>query len=308
MSDWTALSSRYGGAGESEAYRLVADLYDQDRVEEAFEQARALGVGTAGRGLTWYRLLEAEAITRQRATRHRINEWLEVEAIEAELPVEPLRLGQDLAAHAESVAARLQAAERPPVLVTIFSEEVDAPWTPNRQGFCEDKTPYAKICLPRSAVLDPYELPEAMRHEYAHVAVLVATADRCPRWLDEAVAMTMGGGADEREARDFARGAVEWLQPKELDQAFLEDREDPEGREEVWLAYQQSAWIGRYLVETAGQRGLAGLLAAFGNNSRWTDLKMLITGQEPADEALREVYGFGIDELFRRSLEWLRSR
>jgi hypothetical protein len=35
---------------------------------------------------------------------------------------------------------------------------------------------------------------------------------------------------------------------------------------------------------------------------------MNLTGQTPADEALRQVYGFGEQDLFTKTLTWLKAK
>ena len=45
----------------------IVHLYDEDRVVEAFEAAKVAGLGPTASMAQWYRTLEAEAITRERA-------------------------------------------------------------------------------------------------------------------------------------------------------------------------------------------------------------------------------------------------
>jgi hypothetical protein len=49
---------------------------------------------------------------------------------------------------------------------------------------------------------------------------------------------------------------------------------------------------------SCGKAKLGQLLDAFTDNTLLTDLKMRVTGQSPADEALKQVYGLGERELF----------
>ena len=56
-----------------------------------------------------------------------------------------------------------------------------------------------------------------------------------------------------------------------------------------------------------GDQGLGDLMRGYTNNPLLVDLMMRIRGAEPTDEALQEVYGFGIAELFEGSREWLRT-
>lgn len=279
-------------------WRLALENYYWDRLDEAFEQASALGAGSEAYGLRTYRLIEAEHLTRQSSRVRAVNDWLSVETIDAELGAGWDEVAQESLLACDDVAKRLAWTHGPPVLLTILADEADAPWTPGRHGFCVDKHPYEKICLPCYLLDDPNEFRNAVRHEYAHVVSLNWAQGKCPRWLDEAIAMRMGGELDQRALSHFGREPADWLGWRDLDDAYLEDREAELGRRKVWLAYQESALIGRFLVAQGGESSLGDLLRRLGRSGLGEALATRILERPPGESAVRQVYGFGLAELF----------
>lgn len=302
--------SRYGAAGESAAWQAVLDHYYWDRIPEAYDSAIALGAGHGAAGLVTFRMIEGEYMTRERGAIEEVSDWLSVEAISDELPP-----GEDVQRAIVSaivdacnqVAWRFGYEHGAPVLVSVLSREANVPWMPGRYGYCTDKYPYDKICIPHSSVTLPDDLEHVILHEYAHVVSLNLSEGKCPLWLDEAVAMVSGGGVDRRTWSRLADGREEWLSPEELDGAYRADREDREGHRTVWLAYQQSAVLGFYLASLKGESGLGDLMRGFSNNSTIRELLTRLRGLGPSDEALREVYGFDTQELFALSKDWLEK-
>lgn len=297
---------RYGSVGDAGEWRLVLQAYDADDVETALRMANRLGVGaTAGyEGLI--RLIEAEALTRQRGERSNVNGWLEIEHIPEET-VGGVELGPVALESCEEVACRFGYKPLARTLITILSIEADAPWAVARFGYMTPKNEYSKVCVPHSAAHSSVAFREVVSHEYAHVVVRELTDGKAPRWLNEAVAMLAERSSDLRLRRSFARGSAAWRTPRQLEELHGARRQGEPHPAETWQAYQQSAWIARYLVEHGGEPRIGQLLRGFANNSNWSELKMRVTGQTHADEALREVYGFGEEDLFRRTLDWLRS-
>ncbi|HXH60247.1 MAG TPA: hypothetical protein VNI20_02690 [Fimbriimonadaceae bacterium] len=300
-------TGRYGAAGEPAAWRAVYKDYYWDRLEQAFAGAKELGAGSRGHGLVGYRTIEGETMTRVNGEINDVNEWLKIEVIPGEM-VEPLeRLTERVIEGCDAVATRMGFEHGPETLLTVMAAEANVPWMPGRQGYCVDKYPYDKICIPHSSLRDHDDLQHVVHHEYAHVVNLNLSQGRCPLWLDEAVAMAIGGGADRRAWSALAKGSAQWLDPEVLDASFGRNREDEREWRIVWLGYQQSAVIGTYLAQEHGTRGLGRLMRGFANNSFLRDLLLSAKGLGQVDEALNEVYGFNTRTLFERSFEWLRA-
>lgn len=293
--NWSRNTAAYGSIGERVEWQNVLEHYYWDRLEEAFRTAEALGAGLGAQGLRLYRMVEAEYMTRVRGTRRQVADWLEIEVIPDEIELSN-ELIEGIASACDAIADKLGWEHGPQTLVSVLSDEADAPWTLGRYGYMVDKHPLDKICIPLRAARDPDALHEVVAHEYAHVISLNLSQGRVPRWLDEAVAMS--AETDRKApAQDFVDGKAPWLSPRELEIAFGREQNDSG----LWWAYQQSHVIGEFLIALAGSARLGDLLRGFANNSGWTELKMAITGQPHEDEALREVYGIGLRELFERA-------
>lgn len=301
---------RYAPVGDHGDWRTAIEEYYWDRLDTAYGFAQEIGVGFGGGYEGWYRTIEAEAITREQGDQEALNDWLTVEVVPHELGHGGLarhEVHEVVGETCEEVACRFGFATGAKTLVTVLAQETDAPWAVGRYGYMMDKYPYDKICIPLVSTRSAHGLSEVVSHEYAHVLVQSTTEGRSPKWLHEAIAMLAERSSDYRLRSAFAHGDAAWLWPHDLEITHSRNRQGEPDRERTWQAYQQSAWLGRYLVEQKGEAGIGDLLRGFANNSTWTELKMRVTGQTSADEALREVYGFGENELFERTLGWLRG-
>lgn len=295
--NWSGQSRRYGSLGTYGAWDEVLDLYYEDRVEEAFEAAVALGAWPNGETYV-YRMVEAEALARSVSRETPLSGAVALEHPEGWESDELRVFGEAVLAGVTDVQERMGVWEAFPVKVTLLPREVDAPWTPGRDGFMVDKTPFDKICLPLYLSGRRKELEGAVRHEYAHVVCLNLSEGRVPTWLDEAMATTMGRDRNPAYRDRLRRGVVKWAGPEELSEWFHTDRRTGPGAKSVVWAYAQAWELGRALVERGGEGKLADLLRGFGDNSTWQELWMRVKGQTAEDEAMREVYGVGVEEFF----------
>jgi hypothetical protein len=296
---------RYSTAAEHIDWKIAIDHYYADRMEAAYEAAVPLGTGVAGRYLGWYRMIEAEYITRTSSTISAENEWLQLEFIPKELGDFAEVIRRQIADACGDTARRFGWTHGPKILISILALETDAPWTTGRHGFFIDKQAYGKICLPNYVVHDPTALASAVAHEYAHVMTAALSGGRVPRWLDEAIAMVAGEEWDRRLIAILKSGHAPWLSVGDLGAAYGDDRRGPDfDARDLRLAYHQSGLIGKYLCTLKGGPGLAELMRAFANNSFWTEAKIAAGLQMPADEALREAYGLNVAQVFERAREW----
>ena len=285
---YAPLTSRYGSIGESGEWREAIEAYYRDEMPQAYAMAGRLGAGYGGAALRWYRMIEGEALTRERATVEDLEPWLSVEHDPSEFDLHETHR-EALRDAARTVAGRLGWNFEMAVRVAILRGEVDAPWHGARFGYCVDKVPYDKVCIPLRAATDPGRLRAVMAHEYTHVVTLNLTANRIPHWLDEGLAMLLEGDAPPGDR---------WLEPDALNAAFETDRRVDEGLQHAGQAYAQAAVLVRRLHRLKGDAGLARLLRAFTNNSAWTEIRINLLGLRGIDEALQEVYGIGQTELF----------
>ena len=301
---WAGLAKRYGTLGEAAVWKQVQEHYYWDRMEAALDMAQSLGTGSNAQMVFFYRLIEAEAVTRQRSQRHEPGDWFRLEWIPSEVDISIDELESAIREECAKVLEILPWEQSDETLFTLLAVESNAPWTPGRQGFFMDKFPYDKICLPSELLQDESEFRSAVRHEYAHAATLNLAEGRCPRWLDEAIAMVVSGEAFRLSPAEFVRQSHPWQSPNSLDQAYLADRESAQGRPVVWSAYYQSAMIGAWIAESFGIEAFSRLLAGMTNNSVWSDLVARFRNREAVDEAMLEVTGMSTARAFESAKTW----
>ncbi len=301
-----SLSDRYSNfprIDDRADWQAPIAFYDDDRMVEAYTAASEAGVGLGGRYLPWYRMIEAEFLTRERSAVIEASHWLTVEAIPEEVGESLEPLIEATKREFDDVAARLGYAHESNVRLAIMAIASDAPWTVGRFGFCVKKHPYFKICIPNFILSNGDEVARTLRHEYAHVVSGTISNGLVPRWLDEAIAMVAEGAVAPRPRAAFRSGGREWLDPDDLAVAFRRDAQEAR----IWWAYQQAGLIGEYLAQTYGERTLGDLLRAFANNSVWTEIMLVLRGKPPVAEALDEAYHLSVEGLFEQALTWLRQ-
>lgn len=285
-------------------WQVPIRYYSKDELEPAFQSTRELGTGLAGRYLRWYRLIEAEYLTRVQSDIHELEPWGKVEIVRG--------LGEDGAWRrpidnaCREVCGRLDWKPSVQTLFTFMAPETDAPWTIGRAGFHITKEPYDKVCLPHYLLFDERQLYRTAVHEYAHVTSSHLSEGRVPRWLNEAISMALEYDYDRHVRNGFASGNLPWLSPAELDGAFMVEDDGAYTSQKMWLAYQQSAAIGMYLQSLGGIESLGKLLRGFSNNSFLTNVVINLKGENPSVEAISEVYGLSLEELFQQTLTFLR--
>lgn len=285
---YAPITTRYGSIGQNGEWKEAIEAYYWDRMPEAFAVAQALGAGYGGAALRWYRMIEGEALTREQAEVREQTPWLTIEAVPIDESDDARYLTIQEAC--EGVARLLEWDFSMGVRATILLPEVDAPWHEARFGYCVDKYPYDKICLPQAAAMDPHSLARVAAHEFTHVVTLNLTGGRIPHWLDEGLAMLMES-AGPRPIRH-------WLEPNALNAAFEADRREAVGLSRSGDAYSQAAVLVRHLLHVGGREKIAQLLRAFTNNGLWDEIKINLLGEPSVEEALHEVYGLGQRELF----------
>ena len=285
-------SGRFGVVGDSGVWREIIRAYYADDMDKAWGAAQAMSAGNAGWALDWYRMIEGEGLARERGEIHDIGPNFRLEVIPEEVP-DVATVGQIIDRACEAVAGRLGWNFEMGVLATILPAEVDAPWHEARYGYAMDKYPYDKICLPQVATTNDDELMAVAAHEFAHIVTINFTGNRAPHWVEEGVSMSM-----ENQSPRLPTG---WMDPVEIERSFQVDRREPHTMQRVVDAYRQSHLLLQYLLEQKGEAGLRAFLHAFTNNGLWTEIKINVFGEPLVYEAVPEVYGISVDELFERA-------
>lgn len=282
------------------------ELYDQDLIAEAFETIGSYGVGDGGSCIRWYRVIEAEATTRAKSRIDKVNDWLSIEYVSQE--VRELRddiVGRAVAA-CDEIASQLGWFHSSPTLLSILAEETEGPWATNPFGYCVHKDPYDKICLPNYLVDDPVEFSQAVAHEYAHVISDSLSDGNAPRWLEEAVSVLAERQFEKNAWERLREDDEAWLSASDLDWMIQGPGSDGD-EDEIWLAYQQCGWLGRYLVSLKGNDGLSQLLREHANESVGRNLWLTLRGRNRCDAALRAIYSLSLYDLFKFGRLWLQG-
>ncbi len=279
----------------------------QDEVELAHSTALETGVGSHAQSGVWFRIIEAEYLTRQVSVIVELNEWLSFEYIPEELGDRHAQASELILNGCDLAAQRLQHRHQHPTLVSILAADTNAPWLEGKFGYFIDKVPYGKICLPLVQLDSAEEFKLVVAHEYAHAICTRESEGAMSRSMQEAISTLMGGEAT-LEARDaFSKGSQPWLNPKQLDMAFNVHQSDTARFSVLWYAYQQSAWIGRYLSEIGGETSLGQFVKAFKEMGFWTRLSLSVFNRTATDEALVRVYDMAGERLFRQALDWIKK-
>jgi len=291
---------------DSARWDAALELYHLDDLEAAWSEVQSSGIGESAIFSPWYRLIEAEYLSRSASTQIRITPWLEFEYVPRHIRGLEERLGSICIEACDWVAKRLDWQHSVPTLICVLAQEVDAPWATNPYGYCTEKVPYEKICLPDHLVDDPVEFHQAVAHEYAHVISLNLADGYAPRWLEEAVSVLADGEMDLEALEEFRADRRAWLSPAELEAMF--ECTDDDQEDDVWLAYQQSGWIGRWLEENGAAGALPALLRSHADEGAWRNLLITITGSTRTDRALMDTFGINTNQLFEHTYSWLKSQ
>ncbi len=298
-------ASFWGMVDDAPYWNGAVKLYHEDKLPEAYELASAVGMGSAGRHLSFYRLIESEWITRSNSQVVEVNEWFSFEFMSAEVDT---TLAGDLIGLAveacNQAASRIGFRHGPKTLLTVLSGDSTIQWTSSPYGYCVDKYPYEKICLPSRLRKDPALFFMAVVHEYAHVATINMGQGHCPRWLSEAISVHLAGQIDEAIRRRFQTGEETWLKPMELEVALGHLPNNQAEAEAQDVAYQEAGMIGNYLASVKPEKALGDMLIAIGDESLKSNLSSMLLARGRADAALRKVYDISETKLFQRANEF----
>lgn len=292
-------------APDTPHWEAAFEYYYQDQMLDSYAEIRDHGVGEAGELLRWYRVIEAESETRMKSEVLEVADWLSLEYVPDETMGLETELGERTLVACNQVAERLGWTHSIPTRLAILAEETDAPWATNPYGYCVSKEPYEKICLPNYLVDDPIEFSQAVAHEYAHVISTHLTDEYAPRWVEEAVSVLVERRFDHDAWIKFKTQPSTWLRVTELESVLIDRSDDDGTKDEIWLAYQQAGWIGRFLSQLKGDTALGSFLAEIANESPLLNLLRILMGRDRTEAALRRVYGISQRELFEKAYTWM---
>ncbi|MHB1295547.1 MAG: peptidase MA family metallohydrolase [Anaerolineae bacterium] len=197
---------------------------------------------------------------------------------------------ESVAARAETAISDLETLTGTPmdqrVQVYLYNSQKDmAPALSSRSEGYDDRVMTLGVAVDEVTLLllgAHRDVESVVTHELCHIVVGHATVNPysdLPRWLDEGLAMYAEGELSD-EHRAVLEDAV-------ADDALLSVRSmtSYSGQaEEVDLFYAEAYSVVDYMLAEYGEDNMRALLAAFSNGTRQED-------------ALQQVYGFGLEEL-----------
>ncbi|HTQ08501.1 MAG TPA: hypothetical protein VMI31_00370 [Fimbriimonadaceae bacterium] len=281
-------------------WKAVNEIYLQDRVVEALEQAEEMGGFDSNS-------IAAEAEVRKEGRTWNVRKWLTVEAI-------PSETGSSFQAALDAVASECEELSNlfgwdnhEATLVTFLPRDYSAEWMPGRWGYYIDKFPYDKVCLPSDLLENLPRLRRAVRHEFMHVITHNLCGGHDPRWLAEAMSTLVEGRVSAHSWEHFKANQETWLGPTALVSMLTTDLRDPASLETIGYAYDQASFLGLFLYLDGGAGRLSALLRGVGDESLLLNLELEALSRTRTDGALRRVYHVSEPDLFNRTLAWVRT-
>ena len=283
--------------GDSPYWDAAIERYLEDEVVEALALVQRRGIGDGGEFGRWFRVLEAEGISRVHSRTKELGHGLTLEYIPEEVLSVLDVLTDAVTTACLDVAQRFAYTGQATTRIAIMAEVTEGPWTVSPYGYCVEKGPYHKICLPAYLLDELDEAAAAVAHEYAHVVCLELTDGHAPRWLEEAISMLVEHGDSLSDT------VAEWRNPIELERLLQAPSDDPESEAEpeLWDAYVQCGWIGRYLHSLRGDEGIAELMTLHADERWIQNLSLALTGRQRVDYALSKAFGLTVRQLFDRA-------
>ncbi len=107
-----------------------------------------------------------------------------------------------------------------------------------------------------------YNIARVLRHEYTHTVTLAATGNRIPHWFTEGLAVMQEDSPRPWSWCEILAGAVrrgELFTLETIDWGFMR----PQTRTDRQMAYAQSEWMCRFIVERFGYSAINRMIVAY---------------------------------------------
>ena len=288
------------GAGDAH-WAAALRLYRRDQVTEAFQIASSSGAGDLAEFADSLQILDAEASTSEQSVITRINDWLEVETIPTQNPIDPALLGQAGENAIRLLFQRIGLRAGVNTLITLLSEDIVLPAHLDATGYVTLKRPYAKYCLPKSATTSE-------EHLFIHLQMLAAThaaamlsGSMAPPWLLCATSALTDVPVSNEMRYLFCSGGVKWMEPSQLN-LRLQGQDRPHNpAESAAQALAQAILVGRYLLNEDGVKTFRDCLSYHSPASVFHYFVLLFSN-DPTRDACKKRYGFAPEYLFEQAL------
>jgi hypothetical protein len=273
----------FGIVDEFPYWNSVFELYADDNLKEATALMDQIGVGMYADYATPGDFIYLEAATSEDSEIIRIDDSLEVEVIQEQLPFTFDALAEQVRSAYKHV--RSQFGSRAPAsatLLTLVVQDAVIPTAAFRDGYITFKKMYGKICLPMPQDLS--QIARGFRRGLIYQYGMELSAAQADLWLLEAAtSITEDGGLESPGA---------WLDPQPLDRALLEESDTREGFARLAAGRWQCRQIAEFLLQKGGSGNLVSCLAEHAKKSSFPGFGTITS------RAMKATYGFSLDRLF----------
>lgn len=281
-------------------WSMAFQHYTADRLQEACQVARRVGIGRDGELADATAIIDAEQVTSELSVITTINDWLEVECILTEAPIPIEEMGRMASEAIAYVFGEIGFRVETPVLVTILRKDATLPIHLQR-GYASLKKPYAKYCIPSEAAESELALRKAVESLAAcHAAGVISDQSAAPWLIAAAMAIGHAKASDQVRYR-FCSGQWRWVSPTLLNARLqgLRLGEDQEGNAE--LAIDQARLLGGYLLKIGKPINLRESLS-YHYPVGGVQYLRLIASRDPTRDVCKRIYGHAPEYLFEQAL------
>jgi len=284
---WTAPRTALG--------EMYAQYGEEDKARAALEAANALDPFNV-KTVNYLRVLDELAKFRRYETEHFVFLYSEEDH-----PVVPKVIAPYMESMYAEVTSRFKHEPAFKTVVEVFPDaETFAVRTVGMPGI---ETYGASVGMVITAVapragktLGPFNLARVLRHEFTHTLNFSASGNRCPRWLTEGLGVWQENVEYRFEwvpATLYARVTNDQLFAlDEIDDALISGRRSGDGE----IAYMQSFWVVRYLIEKHGDDSIIDLLEQFKAGKQTSEAMAAVTG-EPIRETERKFFAWAREQV-----------
>ncbi|MGC4032882.1 MAG: hypothetical protein QM754_14330 [Tepidisphaeraceae bacterium] len=271
---------------ETEPRHLLGDLYlndgYDDKARDVLEAAKELDPYHL-ETINYLRLLDELAKYDKRLTEHLI-----VYSDKTADPIAAEQIGDYLEASYADLCKTFQYTPKTKIVVQIYPDDdafsVRMAGVPGVENFGVSFGRVLAAIAPRKGTKQGnFNWARVLHHEFVHTFNLLATDNRCPRWLTEGLAVwqervpfRFDGVAEELYSGTMAD---ELFTIRGFPLAFLRPKRQNDGEQ----AYTQGAYLAMYLEQTYGTESIVKLLAAYGAGKNDEQAFAAATGKPMSD-------------------------
>jgi hypothetical protein len=282
-------------------WKVALEQYNEDKTDLAFATGTSAGVGHEAEYAEALQIIDAENSTGRLSEITRIDDWLEVEAVQAQIALGVEDIGQIAKTAINAIFRAIGLRSGLPTLITILDSEALLPVHLDKTGYVTMKEPYAKYCIPADLARDGVHFGQAVECLAAcHAAGVLSTESAAP-WLIAACEGLSSIPVDDQTRLRFCAGDLPWLKPHELDMRLIGVKLGEAEQENSDAALAQAILIGRYLLSAEKREVLRQCLTYHSPGSMAHHIRLILSS-DPTRDACKLTYGYAPEYLFEQAL------